>query len=104
MENDEYFSGTSMQKGIMEFLETKGKNVRPDTFRSYHSYLKWFNGFLHRSGKMQMPVKTFTDRDAEKAMKELCYRCLIRPKEILMLKIKDIDFVENRCANSSVCR
>lgn len=173
LENDAYFSGTSMQKGIREFLETKGKNVRPDTFRSYHSYLKWFNGFLHRSGKMQMPVKTFTDRDAEKAMKELgtrtdigpatynsyleffrnlfnyfinrnwvkenpfnrvakrreeqkrrdlipphvrqqiadyfirtrqipylyimqlCYRCLIRPKEILMLKIKDIDFVEN---------
>ena len=26
---------------------------------------------------------------------QLCYRCLIRPKEILMLKIKDIDFVEN---------
>ena len=171
--NDAYFSGTSMQKGIREFLETKGKNVRPDTVRSYHSYLNWFNGYLQRSGKMQMPVKTFTDRDAEKVMKELgtrtdigpatynsyleffrnlfnffiarnwmnenpfnrierrreeqkrrdlipphlrqqiadyfvktqqipylyimqlCYRCLIRPKEILMLKIKDIDFVEN---------
>ena len=26
---------------------------------------------------------------------QLCYRCLIRPKEILMLKIKDIDFVDN---------
>ena len=24
---------------------------------------------------------------------QLCYRCLIRPKEILMLKINDIDFV-----------
>lgn len=173
LENDAYFSGTSIQKGIKEFLETKEKNVRPDTFRSYHSYLKWFNGFLQRSGKKQMPVKTFTERDAEKAMKELdarpnigaatynsyleffrnlfnyfikrnwlkenpfnriskrkeeqkrrdlipphvrqqiadyfvktqqipylyimqlCYRCLIRPKEILMLKIKDIDFVEN---------
>lgn len=79
LENDAYFSGTSMQKGIREFLETKGKNVRPDTFRSYHSYLKWFNGFLHRSGKMQMPVKTFTDRDAEKAMKELGTRTDIGP-------------------------
>lgn len=68
-----------MQKGIKEFLETKGKNVRPDTFRSYHSYLKWFNGFLHRSGKMQMPVKTFIDRDAEKAMKELGTRTDIGP-------------------------
>ena len=173
LENDAYFSGTSMQKGIKEFLEAKGRNVRPDTFRSYHSYLKWFNGFLQRSGKIQMPIRTFTDRDAEKAMKELearsdigsatynsyleffrnlfnyfinrnwlkenpfsrierkreeqkrrelipphirqqiadyfvqtqqipylyimqlCYRCLIRPKEILMLKIKDIDFVDN---------
>ena len=171
--NDAYFSGTSMQKGIKEFLETKSKNVRPDTVRSYHSYLNWFNSHLQRSGKMQMPVKTFTLRDAEKTMKELgartdigpatynsyleffrnlfnffiarnwmnenpfnriekrreeqkrrdlipphirqqiadylvqtqqipylyimqlCYRCLIRPKEILMLKIKDIDFVEN---------
>lgn len=71
LENDAYFSGTSIQKGIREFLDTKGKNVRPDTFRSYHSYLKWFNNFLQRSGKTQMPIKTFTDRDAEKAMKEL---------------------------------
>ena len=69
--NDAYFSGTSIQKGIRDFLETKGKNVRPDTFRSYHSYLNWFNGYLKRSGKGLMPVKTFTDRDAEKAMKEL---------------------------------
>lgn len=173
LENDAYFSGTSMQKGIREFLEAKGKIVRPDTFRSYHSYLKWFNNFLQRSGKTKMPIKTFSALDADKAMKELgtrpdirpatynsyleffrnlfnyfinrnwvkenpfnciskrkveqkrrdlipphirqqiadyfvqtqqipylyimqlCYRCLIRPKEILMLKIKDIDFVEN---------
>ena len=55
LENDAYFSGTSIQKGIREFLDTKGKNVRPDTFRSYHSYLKWFNNFLQRSGKTKMP-------------------------------------------------
>lgn len=174
MENDSFFSGTSMQKGIKEFLASKGKNVRYDTIRSYHSYLKWFNVYLNKKGKTQLPIKTFTAHDAQKMMDELastrpemkaatynsyieffrnlfnyfiarswltenpfariarrreeekirdlipphirqriaeyfietdqvpylyimqlCYRCLIRPKEILMLKIKDIDFVEN---------
>ena len=48
LENDSYFSGTSIQKGIKEFLEAKSKNVRPDTVRSYHSYLKWFKNYLQK--------------------------------------------------------
>lgn len=172
LDNDAFFRGTTLQKGIKDFLASKGPNVRPDTVRSYHSYLKWFNTLLQNGGKLQLPIKLFSMHDAGKVMDalaarldigaatynsyleffrnlfnhfvtrdwikenpfskmprrreeekfrdlipphirqriadyfiqndqipylyimQLCYRCLIRPKEMLMLKIKDIDFVE----------
>jgi integrase len=172
MEEEAFCCGTSLQRGIREFLEAKGKNVREETYRGYHSYLKFFKKHIVRGGKQYLPVKSFSQNDAERIMRELgsrtdigaatynsyleffrnlfnyfiarnwlkenpfsriarrreeqkkrelipphirrkiaeyfiehdqipylyimqlCYRCFIRPKEILMLKIKDIDFVE----------
>lgn len=175
LENDAYFSGTSLKKGLEEFYEEKSRQLRDDTLRGYRSYIKWLMGNLNKSQpeKLFLPIKTFSQKDAERLMKslgsrqditpstynsyleffrslfnhfktrnwlkenpfswiprrkvgqkmrdlipadirqqitdyfietdqvpylyvmQLCFRCLIRPKEILMLKIKDIDFSGN---------
>ncbi|MCQ2280069.1 MAG: hypothetical protein MJZ49_04615, partial [Bacteroidales bacterium] len=74
LENDAFFRGTTLQKGIKDFLASKCPNVRPDTVRSYHSYLKWFNALMQNGGKLQMPIKLFTMHDAGKVMDALAAR------------------------------
>ncbi len=90
--------------------------------RTYNNYLRMlrtlFNHFIERDYIKENPFDKFTMKRIDEKMREtipvedrakikdyfmknnvpfyyimlLCYRCLIRPKEILMLKIKYVDF------------
>ena len=172
IDGSEFYSGITVKQGIDEFLKSRRGQVRPDTMRSYRSYLKWAEQQMSAQGKLLLPVRAFTAADAENMasalshrphtatrtynsylhflknlfnffisktwlkenpfaripvkkaeakrrttipievrtqiagyfmehgltpylyVMQLCYKCLVRPKEILMLQIRHIDYAE----------
>lgn len=115
------FSALDADKAMKE-LGTR-PDIRPATYNSYLEFFRnLFNYFINRNWVKENPFNCISKRKVEQKRRDLipphirqqiadyfvqtqqipylyimqlCYRCLIRPKEILMLKIKDIDFVEN---------